>query len=1073
MEHSDGQQPDQHPTRRDVLRSAAGAAGAAAAGGMGLPILAVGGQDDTRDRVGQTGSAQDDGQDAGGHAERVIPADKGFSKRAIAKLYERGRQRVYQGGARKTIGMPCGGICAGQLYVRGDGTLGYWGIDGHHRFTGYGRDNYRTYRPEHVIRQGFAVRAVSDDRETSSAVLSDDGYDAIEFVGEYPRAQVAYRAAEKTVPPLDVDLEVFSPFVPLNARASAHPATVLHFTVKNTSQTRQRVTLVGWLENMVYRGVELAFDHQRRNRRMAANGLLSVFMDAFERPEAEAPEKPRTRVIADFESGTYEGWTVTGDAFGDQPAAGTLANQQTVSGFQGKHLANSFGEGDRPKGRMVSDPFNIDLPLLSFLIGGGRHAGQTCMNLIVDGKAVRTAAGNNNERLERRVWDVREFIGRDAHLDIVDERAGGWGHVNVDHIALTNRLPDDLNAVGEKSLGFGNMALSLIGEGRAHVNWPGLDAWGDAAPTGGREGQPAQAMVALRDALSGAVETTFELEPGDAHDAVFIVSWFFPNLHTKSGVMYANWFRDARDVARQLAANLERLRSETLLFCDAYYRETTLPWWLASRLMMPLSTLATGTCQWWKSGRFWGWEGVGCCDGTCTHVWNYAQGHARLFPELARSTRSMQDLGQAFDPGSGLVGFRSNRAYAADGQAGTVLKCYREHLTSPDDRFLETHWPRIKLALEYLIRQDDNADGVIENSQHNTYDINFVGANTFVGSLYLAALRAAEEMAKQMNDTDAAARYRKLFQSGSRWSAENLYNGEYFEQRLPDRSTGRWQYGNGCLSDQVFGQNWAHGLGLGYIYPADTVRGALRSVYTYNWAPDVGRASKLFKPERWFAQAGEGGLFTCTWPRGGRHELPVRYRNEVWTGIEYQVAAGMVWEGLTDEALTMIRALDERYDGRKHNPFNEVECGDHYARALASWGVYLALAGFNYDGPGGRMTIAPRITPDRFACLFTAAEGWGTIGQRREGRSQENSIDLKAGKLRLTELSTVARSATDEPLGRAAVRVQATVVNLRETTPTPRRVAARVASDDGREVVRFEDELSMIAGERLSVTLSW
>ena len=114
--------------------------------------------------------------------------------------------------------------------------------------------------------------------------------------------------------------------------------------------------------------------------------------------------------------------------------------------------------------------------------------------------------------------------------------------------------------------------------------------------------------------------------------------------------------------------------------------------------MMPISTLATGTCQWWANGRFWAWEGVGCCNGTCTHVWNYAHGMARLFPELERSARTKQDLGPAFDPKTGRVGFRGedpHSPYAADGQCGTVLKCYREHLMSKDDSFLKENWPRI------------------------------------------------------------------------------------------------------------------------------------------------------------------------------------------------------------------------------------------------------------------------------------------------------------------------------------------------------------------------------------------
>jgi hypothetical protein len=310
------------------------------------------------------------------------------------------------------------------------------------------------------------------------------------------------------------------------------------------------------------------------------------------------------------------------------------------------------------------------------------------------------------------------------------------------------------------------------------------------------------------------------------------------------------------------------------------------------------------------------------------------------------------------------------------------------------------------MALEFLVRQDGEigeTDGVIENSQHNTYDINFEGANTFVGSLYLAALRAGEEMARAMNEPETAARYRRLFDQGSDWTSRHLFNGEYFEQDPPE-GAGDWQYGAGCLADQVFGQNWARLLDLGPVYDEDHVRMALASVYRYNWTPDVRGYNEKHPPERWFARAGDGGLFICTWPNGGRPNQPVRYRDEVWTGIEYQAAAGMIWEGLVDEALIILRAVDVRYDGANHNPWNEVECGDHYARALASWGALHALAGFTWNGPEGKLTISPRVQQEDFSCFFSTGTGWGVITQKREAGRQTNEVRVKWGSVRLSSV---------------------------------------------------------------------
>ena len=994
----------------------------------------------------------------------LVPTDKGISAAQLAELRRRGEQLVYTGAARTTIGMPCGGIAAGQLYVLGDGSLGCWQIDGDQYFSGVGHECYRTYRPAQPIAQGFALAVKDQKGSTSRATLDDDGYNAIEFVGEYPRALVRYRSSSRPTPPVEVDLEVFSPFVPLNARDSAWPATVLRFSVRNRTNQTLEVALGGWLQNMVFAEHPRPLTFQRRSRTTLGDGLTSVVLDAVETLPPTPAGPPITRVLANFESGTYAGWTVTGEAFGDKPSSGTHPHQQEVRAFVGDYLVNSYTDPglDKPTGRMVSEPFRIDLPYLTFRIGGGSHEGQTCLNLVVDGQVVRTATGRDTERLRSRAWNVRDWLDREAHLEIVDAHSGPWGHVNVDEIALTNVLPDELREYDEDALGYGNLALSLVGAGDAHPHWNGKDAFVDALGETADESSYASAD----EPVVGTVATRFTLTPSASHDVTFVVSWYFPNLHTRNGRMYTNWFTDARDVAVRLARDLPLLRKRTLRFCERYYRETTLPWWLNTRLLMPVSNLATGTAQWWKNGRFWGWEGVGCCHGTCTHVWNYAQAHAWLFPELARSARSMQDLGEGFASTSGLVGFRSDRDFAADGQAGTVLKCYREHLTSPTPRFLETHWSRIKIALEYLISHDADENGIIENDrQHNTYDINFVGPNTFVGALYLAALRAGEEMASAMKDERAAKRYRRIFERGREWTAKNLFNGEYYEQRIPAGDDRPWQYGAGCLADQVFGQTWAHVLGLGYIYPQEQIRSALQAVFRYDWAPDVGPLNEQFPPERWFARPGEPGLFLCTWPRGNRPTEPVRYRDEIWTGIEYQVAAGLIWEGLVDEGLLIVRGIDQRYDGTHHNPWNEVECGDHYARALASWTVLHALAGFTFDGPSGRLTLAPRLQQDDFACFFCAGTGWGTLRQKRVDSHQISVVDVAWGGLCLSSLVLQA----PQPVRFVAASVV--------PDGSPGGPGTPVSADGEQTELGFEVKLDqpveLTAGQRLEITLRY
>jgi hypothetical protein len=400
---------------------------------------------------------------------------------------------------------------------------------------------------------------------------------------------------------------------------------------------------------------------------------------------------------------------------------------------------------------------------------------------------------------------------------------------------------------------------------------------------------------------------------------------------------------------------------------------------------------------------------------------------ARLFPELERNVRDRQDFGDGFDEATGLVGMRSDREYAADGQCGTILKAYREHLTCADDKFLKAHWPRIKKALSFLITHDGNGDGIIEDSQPNTYDIDFFGANTFVGSLYLAALRAGEEMGREVGDTAFADQCADIFKKGSAATMSRLWNGEYFIQEVDQTKYKQYQYGPGCLADQLFGQGWAHQVGLGYLYPADKVVKGLQSIWKYNWAPDVANQNKRWPPQRPFAVPGEAGLFTCTWPVGGREQDPVLYRDEIWTGIEYQVAGHMIWEGLVEEGLSICRGVHERYHPIKRNPYNEVECSDHYTRAMASWGVFTALSGFRYHGPQGKIAFAPRVTPHDFKSAFTTAEGWGTYRQSVADGRFTAGIDVRWGKLRLTEISLKSDATGEVKVSRRGIKVDATV----------------------------------------------
>ena len=968
--------------------------------------------------------------------DHFIPAEKNLPSWWKKALFDRGVKEVWSGAELDSIGMPCGGIAAGQMYLCGDGTLGNWEILNTHEFISYGATNYAKREVKKDVMHGFSL-FVGDGAAQKEWKLSKESFQQITFNGQYPVANITYAHAAC---PVKTALTAYSPFIPLNAKDSALPVTVLEYAFTNTSDKDVLVSFGAYVENPVARSSEGRAGSRARSTRGVQEARFTAIVHAAEEVPPEFgsdPANPRAAIlIADFEGEEYGAWKATGDSFGTGPAKGTLANQNRVTGFVGHGLVNTFLSGDGTAGTLTSPTFKVERKLINFKIGGGNHPGEECMNLIVGGEVVRTATGMNDERLLWDTWDVGEFEGKEAQIQVVDTATGGWGHINIDHIEMADavRSRDDINLRrGDLNRDAGTLALAVFERGTAS---------GEGEYFVGSE-------------HFGQVRTdAATLAPGKTKTVVTVLAWHFP--HHPRGRQYANWFKDALEVARYVASEHRRLSGDTKLWVETYY-DSTLPYWLLDRLHSTVGNLATGTTEWWGNGRFWAYEGVVCCPGTCTHVWNYEHAMARLFPEIARNVRERQDFGEAFHPDSGLVGFRSDDEYAADGQCGTVLKAYREHTTSKDDAFLKKNWPRIKKAMQYVIGHDKNDDGVIEDGQPNTYDIDFEGANTFIGALYLAALRAAEEMAVAVDDQEFAKKCRAIFESGSKATMDQLWNGEYFFQKVDQAQHAKYQYGPGCLSDQLFGQGWAHHVGLGHLYPKENVKTALQSVWKYNWAPDVAPQNARFKPERPFAVPGEAGLFICTWPKGERQEEPVRYRDEVWTGIEYQVAGHMVWEGLVEEGLSICRAVHDRYQPAKRNPYNEVECSDHYARAMASWGVFTALSGFVYNGPKGEMSFDPRVTPEDFSSAFTAAEGWGTFEQTKGKDGQLSTVTVKHGILSLKQFSV-------RPV--AGFKPKSIDLSVPGSSTD-----ATIHQHDGMVVLAFEHPIELKAGESLTIGL--
>ena len=497
----------------------------------------------------------------------------------------------------------------------------------------------------------------------------------------------------------------------------------------------------------------------------------------------------------------------------------------------------------------------------------------------------------------------------------------------------------------------------------------------------------------------GALSVKTRLEPGQTRCINFYLTWNFPNRKAWSKEVVGNWYStrypDAWASAGLFIPQLPELERRTLAFVDAIL-SSSLPPVVQEAALFNLNVLRSQTVFRIADGHMLGWEGVmdhyGSCAGSCTHVWNYEVATPFLFGDLARSMRDVE-FGYAMNP-DGAMDFRVNlplgsapdpEQIAADGQMGCIMKLYREWQLSGDPAFLARYWPACKSALSFAWKEkgwDGDRDGVMEGSQHNTMDVSYFGPNPQMGFWYMGALRAAEEMAKAMKDKAFAKECRRLFEAGSAWMDGHLFNGEYYEHKITDPETFAFlpedsdkvppfQLGKGCLVDQLVGQYMAHICGLGYLGDKDHIRKTLESVMKYNFVPDV---SALFNNMRSYVMGHEAALLMASWPKG-RLEVPFPYFPEAMTGFEYCAATGMLYEGMEAEGLRCIEAIRERFDGARRNPFNEPECGHHYARSMASWSAVLALSGFHYSG----VDKCFRITGKPGKWFWSNGSAWGTV----------------------------------------------------------------------------------------------
>ena len=786
------------------------------------------------------------------------------------ELFSMNQKRILKGDAKEAAFL-LGGIGTGNVSIGARGELRDWEI-----FNSPGKGNYLPYTFFALWAKSKKTKPIIKILESkihppyskSHGFLSEElaGLPRIEsslMQGEYPFVWVTFK--DKTVP-LNIKLEAFTPFIPLNIDDSCIPGAIIRYKIKNNSNDIFHITIIGSLANVVgfngYRNYQIQLIDEGKNVYKEHGNIKGLY-------------------------------------------------------FEGTRLS----------------PNHLKYGNMSIMTGAKRITYKTSW-------------------LEGGWWDgIQDF----------------WDDFSNDGIL-------------EK------------------------DSFFDA---------PGNRMEELKVKI-GSLGIVKKLKPGEEQIFQFIITWYFPNRiagwdegHSivsdtckVAKNYYSKLFSDSWDAGSYLFKNMDRLEDNSRKFQYALF-SSTLPSYVIEAVANNITVIRSPTCFLLQDGTFLSWEGCynnkGSCEGNCTHVWNYAQTLAFLFPKLEQSMRLIEFNLETDDHGN--MAFRTHQIFgqkkyalqpAADGQLGCIIKLYRDWKLSGDDDFLKKLWGKASKVLDFAFDYwDSDGDFILDKEQHNTYDIELYGPNSFINSVFYAALKAGIEMATYLGDKEHAEKYQEAFDKGSKKMDRILWNGEYYVQKLFDVNKYRYQFGNGCLSDQLFGQLLAHLMGLGYLFPEEHVKKALQSIFKYNYKISLKNQHNV---QRTFAINDEKGLLVCTWPKGGKPKLPLVYATEVFTGIEYQVAAHLIYEGFIKEGLTLVKSVRDRFDGYKRNPWNEIECGSHYVRSMASWSLLIALSGFKYDMVKHIMSFKPVINVNNFSTFWSTGKAWGiyTQKQQRNGKVIKN-----------------------------------------------------------------------------------
>ncbi|MDR3198543.1 MAG: hypothetical protein LBU34_11805 [Planctomycetaceae bacterium] len=974
----------------------------------------------------------------------------------------------YTGDNLNRIAFPIGGLGTGMYCLEGTGAISHVSIKSHMEFFNepvcYAAICVVGETPEKNVAR--VVEATPPDWKFFGRPGSGLGsvgttyglprFRNCSFQSRFPFATIRLSDA---VVPVTATITGWSPFTPPDADSSSLPAGALEYSFTNPTEKTLRCIFSFNSRNFVnnngsigsVNGGFVLYDQTGENR--TNRGAFAVFADGEEKvivdhcwfrggwfdsftvawdnvtqgriidnPPVTSGNMPGATLAVPFELAPgatktirlltawywneptfnvgHRNVSVPINAFKNKLSQGTARNQQPVSGFIGRGLVNTFDpNGDAPQGTLISPEFSLDKQFLHLLVGGG----QGCrVSLFVDGKQVHTASGNNTEHLQWVSWKLADFHGKKGVIKIIDSESGGWGHILCDHIVLSDEPVSKLKTDHDNEIINDPKRIRLLADFET-------GHYGDWQPE--------------KTEQKEQEEPTYCIHGKNCQQDLMICSDEpIPDTYKP---WYTMQFDSVTAVAEYWRNNYADLKTRSELFAKTFY-DTTLPPEVIESVVANLSILKSPTVLRQHDGRLWCWEGCednrGSCHGTCTHVWNYAQALCHLFPAMERSLRQTEYFESSSD-NTGRQSFRANLPIspgggafdAADGQLGGIMKIYREWRILGNNNWLKIYWNRVRLSLDYMIEKwDPRHTGLLEESHHNTYDINYFGPDGHCGSFYLGALAAAVEMGTFLNDD--VSLYKELLEKGSKRFVTNLFNGEYFVQKvwkdglnnnfhpinpseqplgykkiaeIINEQGAKYQYGNGCLSDGVLGFWIARCCGLETDWvPREMVEKHLLSVYKYNLRQDLSEHANPQRPT--FAMGNDGGLLLCSWHHGDKPMLPFVYSDEVWTGIEYQVASHLMMFGHVDKGLEIVRLIRKRYNGIRRNPFNEYECGHWYARAMSSYGMLQGLTGVRYDAVTKTLYVDSKVGD--FRSFLSTATGYGTV-------------EYKNGKINLSVVS--------------------------------------------------------------------